>query len=216
MSVFTVFAGCGSALPLDPAMPGTSPGAALLSLPRVYPGASARPGRPSPSPGRWVGVWGSLDALGHSWNSELPLSPHTPVELLLRRVGDSGHSQSKEEKVLPFSPTWGIHLKTHAKKKKGMKTRKKVEGDCPDGPRPTFKFFWCSPATESLIFTAGWKQPCVARVCSAQVKGVPIPVLPWDSHCRAPRVRGGRAVGFGDVDGVLQVHTLVCGNGLET
>lgn len=47
--IFTVFAGCGSALPLDSTMQGTSSGAALLSLPGVCPGAGARTGRPSPS-----------------------------------------------------------------------------------------------------------------------------------------------------------------------
>lgn len=45
------------------------------------------------------------------------------------------------------------------------------------------------PRTESLVFVADWKQPCVARVCSAEVKGgggQKPPVFSWDVRCRTP------------------------------
>lgn len=101
------------------------------------------------------------------------------------------------------------------------KTRKKVEGGCPASSRPEFQFFGCSGATEGLLVMAGWKQPCVARVCSAEVEGGGVR-SPLCSHGMSTAgclpVPWGRGVWFGAVDGVLPGanFSVVCGNSFGT
>lgn len=48
---------------------------------------------------------------------------------------------------------------------------KKEKRGCPASARPRFEFFGCSHAVGHLTSVANWKQPCVARVSSAEVKG---------------------------------------------
>lgn len=81
--------GAGQLCPLTPPCRGPAPALPYCHCPAFVP--VPVPGRGAPRLlGSWVGLGGSLDALGHSSNSELPCSPHTPVELLLRRVADTG------------------------------------------------------------------------------------------------------------------------------